>query len=118
MQYFLPQNHVEVFEHILLSSAIMGMGQKIKLLNNIENFNANTIADLRVLNSIRNGIAHNNTSKIPMTEKSASMDSFEFSVLNSQGKLVTKNFGDELENFTKLHTKVMYYVEEFTGHLT
>lgn len=115
LKYFSPQKNEAIFENVLLSSAIVGMGHKIKILNNIDDFDPKIISDLRNLNSIRNGIAHNITSGgISIPDYSVS---YQFKMLNSQGKLVTKDFEKEFENFQGLYSKISKYVKSFSESL-
>ena len=115
LKYFSPQKNSDVFENVVLSSAIIGMGSKIKILNNIDGFDFNKIEDIRKLNSIRNGTAHNILGSIIHT--STGKVTYNFKMLNSQGKLVTKNFKNEYDNFRELYSRVSIYIEEFTKNI-
>ncbi len=106
--YFLPQRNPKVFKEIVLSGVIMDVGAKMKILNNIDEFDKKIIDKLRELNSIRNGVVHNNPEEL----KGNTMN-YRFSMINSSGKLVKKDFKVQLNRFTELHQSVENYILEF-----
>jgi len=115
--YFEPKKDL-LFQSILLDSNIMGYGQKLKVLSNLDYFEKNIIEKLRKLGQIRNSVAHNSIAlnihfrsekkKFRITEAA-----FKLKVMNSSGKIIEKDFEELKSDFYNLHTEVSEYLKNY-----
>lgn len=115
IDFFKPEK-VELFKKILLNSVVLDIGSKLKILSNINSVDTKTIEKIRRLSSIRNGFAHaliseSLTINIETNEndKQETVNVKEHSiikVMNSQGKLVSKNAMEYLTEFLELNNEI------------
>lgn len=114
--YFKPEKNAE-FRNYLMNTSITPFGSKVKLLPNIMKFEKKEIEMMRELGSIRNGIAHSTTHfLIDSVSNNKKIDS-KITVMNSSGKLVTKDFWQQSERFDEILDKVVPVVLEKTSNL-
>ena len=115
IEFFKPKK-IEPFKKIVLNSSVLDIGSKLKILSNIGSVDSKTIEKIRKLSSIRNGFAHavisqNVTLFIKTHEdgKQETVDVKEHSiieVMNSQGKLISKNAMEYLTEFLELNNEI------------
>jgi len=111
-EFFKPEDEHK-FKEILLNSAVINMGSKLKILSSCDLLDEATIGRIRELNSIRNGFAHAvfiPTSEIMIdkeNERSELLASYHsLKVMNSQGEVKSKKVHEHLEKFYQLYKKV------------
>ena len=134
--YFNPDKR-ETFMKIFLNGNIVGFGQKVKFLSNIEGFDKKIISfggkynwvvsTIRDLAALRNGFAHVNCSPTilidfgPIT-KDTKKDDIEVKklsakcklhVMNAQGVLQPKDIFEEFEKFFNLHSQIKDYLQQY-----
>jgi len=122
--YFSPTKHETEFYKILLNGTVVGFGQKMKILANMEGFENKLLSMLTDLMSIRNAVAHNNPYiKGHDNERNYDAPLFEpvpkkyflkhLDVMNSSGKIKTKEFEEEYEKFNNLLEQVIPTLQKF-----
>lgn len=118
--YFKPEKKGD-FEKIVLSSSIISIGGKMKILRNIKSFDKKTIEKIGKFSSIRNAFAH-----LPVTEsihisitndKKGEFKSSEISkiisqieVMNSSGELKMRNVKELINEFFELNKELNEYL--------
>ncbi len=119
-QYFSPSKNERDFHKILLNGTVIGMGQKIKILANMENFDSDkSIHSLGEISRIRNAVVHNNPYVYIDPKKNIDKEGFnhkivrQIDVMNSSGKIKTKNFDDEYSRFMELIEFVVPYIQSY-----
>lgn len=117
--YFKPINP-ELFQETLMNSSIVGYGQKLKILANLENFDPKVLAKLRTIGSLRNAIAHNNlfiTVQSHFKSTKNLKENIELKVMNSSGKLVSKKFQEIIDEFHLLEPEISASLEQYLQKL-
>ncbi|CAM3611438.1 hypothetical protein [Zobellia roscoffensis] len=113
LDFFKPDNK-ELFTSVVLNSSVLTIGAKIKILANIGVDNS-TINKIRKLASIRNGFAHTLIThqisiKPPSKSEPAKKVETEVTsivnVMNSSGKIITKNAHEYLSEYLELLQEV------------
>ncbi len=119
-RYFNPQNRADDFERIFLNSSIVSIGQKIKVLNNLKNFDSKIISQCQRISSVRNGVAHSSPHEMyHLTEKLTKAERrYVIDVMNSSGVIKTKNFETEYEEFLLHHSEIMEYLKIYIDKIT
>lgn len=115
LEFFKPKEK-ELFSKIVLNSSVLDIGSKLKILINLGSVDPKTIEKIRRLSAIRNGFAHaaissKVTIKIIMDEngKEKNIDVKEHNmieVMNSSGKLISKNAMEYLIEFLNLNNEI------------
>lgn len=113
LAYFKPANK-EVFKEIVLNSAILDIGSKLKILLNTGLVEKQIIEKIRKLAAIRNGFAHAPVVEhiaIVIDEKDKSKShlaaaSSVIKVMNSQGEIKEKNAYEYLMEFLELQNEI------------
>ncbi len=103
----------EFFKNIVLNSSILGIGQKIKILNNIDNIDSSIIKPIREMNSIRNGFAHVNFSHTLSVGKNNAGAKTEIVIMNAEGKLKRKNADELIDTYVELSNKVHSLLDSY-----
>lgn len=123
--YFSPAKNEKDFHEILLNGTVIGMGQKIKILANMEGFNKNkSIHNLGDILRIRNAVVHNNPYVIidpnmnPSEQISYKHTMRKLDVMNSSGKIKTKDFDDEYVRFNELLDSVVPNIQKYNLSIT
>ncbi len=118
-KYFNPQNKTNDFERIFLNSSIVSIGQKIKVLNNLENFDSKIISLCQRNSSIRNGVAHSSPHRLYVLSNKLKNSELRFviDVMNSSGVIKTKNFDTEYDQFLENHRKIIDYLKVFIDNI-
>ncbi|WP_264564840.1 hypothetical protein [Flavobacterium sp. N3904] len=122
--YFSPAKHETEFYNILLNGTVVGFGQKMKILANMENIENKLLSMLTDLMSIRNAVAHNNPyMKSLDSERNFDAPIFQpvpkkyfikhINVMNSSGKIKTKDFEEEYDKFNNLLDEVIPTLQKF-----
>ena len=118
VDHFNPEKQQE-FENIILNSAIIDMGGKCKILQNIPGVEEKTIQKIRKISSIRNSFAHASINQKIRTESKKSekedeeiihlipTSEFYIEVMNAKGKLESKLAFDHLVDFYNLYYEVV-----------
>lgn len=113
IEYFKPSNTGE-FTRIVLNSSILDLGGKLKILRNI-GVSDKLIDKIRILVSIRNGFAHcpikqeisvNVEHKLEKVHTSITNINTTIEVMNSGGKIITKNAFEYLLEFYQLNDEI------------
>ncbi|MBK9257987.1 MAG: hypothetical protein IPM42_21240 [Saprospiraceae bacterium] len=118
ISYFKPSNE-NTFREILLNSSILPTAGKIKVLNNIPDFNANISQDLITLSNIRNAFAHADIKiniNIQLDNEKNCIDhntEEKIVVLKNSGKSESKLINDYFNEFNTLYDKVKKYLIDF-----
>ncbi|WP_029038033.1 hypothetical protein [Salinimicrobium xinjiangense] len=123
--YFSPNKNEKDFHEILLNGTVIGMGQKIKILANMTGFDNNkSIHNLGEILRIRNAVVHNNPYVIidpnmnPDEHISYKHMQRKLDVMNSSGKIKTKDFDEEYLRFNELLDSVVPNIQKFNLSIT
>jgi hypothetical protein len=114
LEFFKPENK-ELFKKIVLSSAVLDIGGKVKILRNI-GVDPKTLDKIRKLTAIRNGFAHAAIGEFVTVHIITDKDGEEqnthikahstIAVMDSSGKLTTKNAREYLNEFFDLYREL------------
>jgi len=120
VQYFRPTKNEKDFYKILLNGTVIGMGQKIKILANMDGFNKDkSLHKLGEILRIRNAVVHNNPFLYVNPGDHLKEDCFnekiqmKIEVMNSSGQIKTKDFEEEYQRFNKLIEFVVPYIQNY-----
>lgn len=121
--YYEPKNKSE-FNSVLLNSAIISFGGKIKILANLDKFDNKVIDKIRKISSIRNAFAH-----LPISEeihlqvtndKNGQVENIEIAKMTSNitimtpsGKLKTHNALELANEFKSLDLEISNYLASY-----
>ena len=124
LDYYKPEKRSE-FLKIILNSSIISIGGKIKILNNIEDFDKKIISKIQKIAPIRNAFAH-----LPVTEQinisidedaegnliSSKIDEIiaEMEVMTSSGQLRRKKTSELRDEFIKLNKEIREYLINYS----
>lgn len=119
-QYFSPSKNERDFHKILLNGTVIGMGQKIKILANLEDFDSDkSIYSLGEILRIRNAVVHNNPYVYIDPKRNIDKEGFNYKivrhidVMNSSGQIKTKDFDAEYTRFMELIDFVVPYIQNY-----
>lgn len=120
IKHFQPSNEDE-FRSIILNTAIISIGGKLKILRSIKAIDNKTIERISKLSSIRNAFAHApvitnitvsvDTSEGGKSEITSICDNIE--VMNSSGEIKTKNAREYLKEFWELNNEIRKSLQAF-----
>jgi len=112
VNFFNPEKKSE-FKNILLNTAVISTGSKMKILKNIDSFTNSDISKIQKITSIRNAFAH-----IPATQSATIIVQkinekeevkiivenvfAQLAVMNSSGEIKTRNIKELIIEFQKL----------------
>lgn len=112
---FKPADQYQ-FSRVMLNSAILDMGSKIKVLGCLKAVDKKTLENMRKLCSIRNGFAHVPiTTHITVNIREGEDEKFDddgitseqiIEVMNAQGELISKNAYEYLVEFWTINNEV------------
>ncbi len=114
------------FTSIIMNSSITSFGAKVKILSNM-GVDKKLIEKLRMFLSIRNGFGHSvlgNQMKMTMTTKKGKATSVnteiqgsKIMVMNSSGKLVSKNTIEYFKKYIELHNEINNELKKEIGRI-
>jgi len=114
------------FTRIIMNSSITSFGAKVKILSNM-GIDKKLIEKLRMFLSIRNGFSHSvlgNQIKMTLTTKKGKATSAKtesqgskIMVMNSSGKLVSKNTIEYFKKYIELHNEINKELKKEIGRI-
>jgi hypothetical protein len=109
----IQPSDTKFFKDIVLNSSILGIGQKIKIINNVDGIKDSSLVSLiRDMNNIRNGLAHANFNYTLAVQKNQ-VAKTEIITMNSEGIIKRKNVDELIASYVELSNKAHSLLDDY-----